>query len=52
MENQFFEQRTDLSQLNQAISNIREAVGKVIVGQEQMVELMIAGILADGHILI
>lgn len=52
MENQFFEQRTDLTQLNNAIANIREAVGKVIVGQEQMVELMIAGILADGHILI
>ncbi len=52
MENQFFEQRTDLSQLNNAIAGIREAVGKVIVGQEQMVELMIAGILADGHILI
>lgn len=52
MENQFFEQRTDLTQLNNAINNIREAVGKVIVGQEKMVELMIAGILADGHILI
>ena len=52
MENQFFEQRTDLTQLNNAIATIREAVGKVIVGQEQMVELMIAGILADGHILI
>ncbi|HLP36972.1 MoxR family ATPase [Lacibacter sp.] len=52
MENQFFEQRTDLSQLNNAITTIREAVGKVIVGQEQMLELMIAGILADGHILI
>ncbi|MEJ8844049.1 MoxR family ATPase [Lacibacter sp. H375] len=52
MENQFFEQRTDLSQLNNAIATIREAVGKVIVGQEQMLELMIAGILADGHILI
>ena len=52
MENQFFEQRTDLSQLNSAIATIREAVGKIIVGQEQMLELMIAGILADGHILI
>jgi MoxR-like ATPase len=52
MEQSFFEQRTDLSQLNNAIATIREAVGKVIVGQEQMVELMIAGILADGHILI
>ncbi|NCU05402.1 MAG: MoxR family ATPase [Chitinophagaceae bacterium] len=52
MENQLFQQRTDLSQLSQAIASIREAVGKVIVGQEQMLELMIAGILADGHILI
>lgn len=52
MDNQFFEQRTDLSQLNRAVATIREAVGKVIVGQEQMLELMIAGILADGHILI
>jgi MoxR-like ATPase len=52
MEQSFFEQRTDLSQLNNAITTIREAVSKVIVGQEQMVELMIAGILADGHILI
>ena len=52
MDNQLFEQRTDLTQLNQAISNIREAVSKVIVGQGQMVELMITGILADGHILI
>ncbi len=52
MDNQIFEQRTDLTQLNNAISSIREAVGKIIVGQEKMVELMIAGILADGHILI
>jgi MoxR-like ATPase len=52
MDNQFFQPRTDLSQLNNAIATIREAVGKVIVGQEQMLELMIAGILADGHILI
>jgi MoxR-like ATPase len=47
-----FEQRTDLSQLNYAITAIREEVAKVIVGQENMVELMIAAILADGHILI
>ncbi|TWI85468.1 MoxR-like ATPase [Lacibacter cauensis] len=52
MEQSFFEQRTDLTQLNNAIATIREAVGKIIVGQEQMLELMIAGILADGHILI
>jgi MoxR-like ATPase len=47
-----FEQRTDLSQLNQAVSAIRSAVGKVIKGQHQMVDLIIAGLLSDGHILI
>jgi MoxR-like ATPase len=52
MENEIFQQRTDLTQLNQTITSIREMVAKVIVGQEQMVDLMIAGILADGHILI
>jgi MoxR-like ATPase len=52
MENEIFQQRTDLTQLNKTIDSIREMVAKVIVGQEQMVDLMIAGILADGHILI
>lgn len=52
MENEFFQQRTDLTQLNNTVSAIREMAGKIIVGQEQMIDLMIAGILADGHILI
>lgn len=52
MENEIFQQRTDLTQLNNAVTAIREMAGKIIVGQEQMIDLMIAGILADGHILI
>lgn len=52
MEQEIFQKRTDLSQLNQAVNSIREMAGKIIVGQEQMIDLMIAGILADGHILI
>lgn len=52
MEQEFFQQRTDLTQLNETLNAIREMVAKVIVGQEQMLDLMIAGILADGHILI
>jgi MoxR-like ATPase len=48
----FFEQRTDLSRLAEAVSQIRNAIGSVVVGQEQMVELMIAGLLCDGHLLI
>ncbi|MBI2731104.1 MAG: MoxR family ATPase [Sphingobacteriales bacterium] len=52
MENNFFEQRTDLSTLSIAVQNIRSAVGAVIIGQHQMVDLLIAGLLSDGHILI
>lgn len=47
-----FQQRTDLSQLNQAVNAIRNTVAKVIKGQHQMVDLVIAGLLSDGHILI
>jgi MoxR-like ATPase len=47
-----FQQRTDLSQLNEAVNAIRDTVGKVIKGQHQMVDLIIAGLLSDGHILI
>jgi len=52
MEEQHFEQRTDLSGLTGAIQQIRDLLATVIVGQQQMVDLLIAGILADGHLLI
>jgi MoxR-like ATPase len=52
MEENLFQQRTDLSQLQQHVSQLKSEIGKVIVGQDQMVELLLAGILADGHILI
>jgi MoxR-like ATPase len=47
-----FQQRTDLTKLNEAVNAIRETIGRVIVGQHKMVDLMIAGLLSDGHILI
>lgn len=52
MEEQLFENRIDLSQLNEAVEAIRTSLGKVIIGQQSMIDLLIAGILADGHILI
>ncbi|HET6254877.1 MAG TPA: MoxR family ATPase [Puia sp.] len=52
MEENLFEQRTDLADLQRAVDDLKAEIGKVIVGQEQMVELLLAGILADGHILI
>jgi len=44
--------RTDLTGLNAAIQRVKEEIGKVIVGQAQMIDLMLAAILADGHVLI
>lgn len=52
MENDFFEQRTDLSKLNEAVNRIKESIQKVVVGQQEAIDLLIIGILADGHILI
>src|ERR1700722_1277254 len=52
MEENLFEQRTDLAGLQVAVEELRAQIGKAIVGQEQMIELLLAGILADGHILI
>ena len=47
-----FEQNTDIITLREAVENIRREIGKVIVGQEKMIDLLITGLLCDGHILI
>ncbi len=47
-----FNSRIDLSQLQSAVSKIQEELGKVIIGQERMIELLIISILANGHSLI
>jgi len=52
MENEFFEQRTDLSKLSTAVEQIKATLATIIVGQHDSIDLLIAGILADGHILI
>lgn len=52
MEEQIFQQRTDLTALNNAVMDIRSEIRKVIVGQDEMVKLIIAALLADGHVLI
>lgn len=52
MEENTFNQRIDLSQLHTKIELVRKEIAKVIVGQETMVEMLVAAILADGHVLI
>ncbi|RZM06674.1 MAG: AAA family ATPase, partial [Pedobacter sp.] len=47
-----FQQRTDLSALNEAVMLIRNEIKKIIVGQDEMVKLILAALLADGHVLI
>ncbi len=51
-ENQLFETRTDLSDISQAAGRIKAELAKVIVGQEQMIDLLILAVLSNGHTLI
>lgn len=44
--------RLDLTSLKEAVRQIRQEISRVIVGQQHMVDLIIAAILADGHVLI
>jgi MoxR-like ATPase len=52
MEENIFQQRTDLGELQDAVNRLKQEIGKLIVGQDVMIELLLAGILADGHVLI
>src|SRR6476661_2062159 len=47
-----FTSRVDLSELLGAVERIRTEIGKIIVGQQEMIDLLVAAVLADGHVLI
>ncbi len=47
-----FTNRIDLSELKEGVAQIRSEIGKVIVGQKGMIDMLIASILANGHSLI
>ncbi len=47
-----FKNRIDLTELSAAVAQIKEQLGKVIIGQEEMIDLLIVSILANGHSLI
>ena len=47
-----FETRIDFSALNEKISLLREQMARVIIGQRQVVDLLLTALLADGHVLI
>lgn len=47
-----FTNRVDLSKLQASVENIKSELSKVIIGQQDMIELLIISILANGHSLI
>jgi MoxR-like ATPase len=47
-----FAKRTDLTELQDAVSRIRREIAKVLVGQQDMVDQLIAAIISRGHVLI
>lgn len=47
-----FEPRLDLTKITQGVRQIKEELGKVIVGQSGLIDALIIGILADGNCLI
>ncbi|WP_442590043.1 AAA family ATPase [Pedobacter sp. AW31-3R] len=52
MESEISSQRTDLTQLNEAVAQIRTSLGQIIVGQHETITFLIAALLADGHVLL
>lgn len=46
------ENRVDLSELQESVTNIKAEIAKIIIGQEELVELLIVALLANGHVLI
>ena len=47
-----FTNRIDLGQLQESVAQIKTELGSVIIGQQEMIELLIISILANGHSLI
>jgi MoxR-like ATPase len=44
--------RTDLSSLKESVEKVKAEIRKIIVGQDKTIELLLASIFADGHVLI
>lgn len=47
-----FDSRVDFAELDAKIRQLKEQMAQVIVGQEEVVDLLLTAILSDGHVLI
>lgn len=46
------QERTDLAEFSEKVSQIKREISRVVVGQHEAVDLLLTAILADGHVLI
>ena len=47
-----FAPRTDFARLGDKTAAVRREIGKIIVGQTDLLELLLTAVLADGHVLL
>lgn len=47
-----FQNRVDLAELQAGVEKMRTEIGKIVVGQTNMIDLLVTALLADGHVLI
>lgn len=47
-----FESRIDMIELRESLNKVKTEIAKVIVGQEDMIEHLLAALLSNGHVLI
>lgn len=52
MEEQIFEKSAGISQLNEVINQVKNEIAKIVVSQDKMIELLLTGLLCEGHVLI
>ena len=46
------QERTDLAEFSEKVSQIKGEISRVVVGQHEAIDLLLTAILADGHVLI
>ncbi|HML58025.1 MAG TPA: MoxR family ATPase [Ferruginibacter sp.] len=52
MDENLFEPGQEVHELNEVLNTVKDEMAKAIVGQHELVEMLLVGLLCDGHILI
>ena len=47
-----FEAQAGINPLSELVDKVQDSIQQIVVGQHTMIELLLAGMLADGHLLI